>query len=281
MSELREIPMIPFHDGHRIPQLGYGVWQVENETAADVVGQALKAGFRHIDTAAIYGNEEGTGRAIAASPVAREDIFLTTKLWNDSHRREDALAAIDASLGRLGTDYVDLYLVHWAKPAQKQYVEAWTTMLEIQKAGKARSIGVSNHPEEQLREIIDATGVVPVIHQIEVHPYHQQRELRAVNEELGIITQAYSPLGSGGADLKDPTIAEIARAHEATPAQVIIAWHLAHGIVAIPKSVTPERIVQNFAAAQLSLAEDEIEAIDGLDKGDAGRVGSDPRTITF
>lgn len=278
---MTEIPTIPFHDGHRIPQLGYGVWQVENEIAADVVGKALEAGFRHIDTAAIYGNEEGTGRAIAASNVERSDIFLTTKLWNDSHRREDALKAIDASLERLGTDYVDLYLVHWAKPIQKQYVEAWTTMLEIQRAGKARSIGVSNHPEEQLREIIDATGVVPVIHQIEVHPYHQQKELRAVNDELGIVTQAYSPLGSGGADLKDPTIAEIAKQHDATPAQVIIAWHMAHDIVVIPKSVTPERIVENFAAAQLTLAEDEVEAIDALDKGVEGRVGADPKTITF
>ncbi|WP_246956992.1 aldo/keto reductase [Brachybacterium sp. Marseille-Q7125] len=279
---MTEIPTIRFSDGHSIPQLGYGVWQVEDEVAADVVEKAIAAGFRHIDTAAIYGNEEGTGRAIAASGVPREDLFITTKLWNDSHDRDAALAGIDTSLGKLGLDFVDLYLVHWAKPLQNKYVEAWKALIEIQQAGKARSIGVSNHPEEQLREIIDATGVTPAIHQIELHPYHQQKELRAIHEELGIVTEAYSPLGStAGAELSDPVITEIAQKHDASSAQVIIAWHLAQGIVVIPKSVTASRIVENFAAADLMLAEDEVEAINALDKGVEGRIGADPKTITF
>lgn len=279
---MTEIPNIPFADGNSIPQLGYGVWQVKDDVAADVVQKAIEAGYRHIDTAAIYGNEEGTGRGVANSGVAREDIFLTTKLWNDSHQRDDALKAIDTSLTKLGTDYVDLYLVHWAKPIQNQYVEAWKTMVEIREAGKARSIGVSNHPENTLREIIAATDVVPAIHQIEIHPYYQQKELRAVNAELGIVTQAYSPLGStAGAELSDPVIGEIAKQHDATPAQVILAWFMAQDIVAIPKTVTPSRIVENLGAAGLMLDSGEIDAINALDKGVEGRIGSDPATITF
>lgn len=273
-------PSVAFHDGHSIPQLGYGVWQVENDVAADVVEQAIRAGYRHIDTARIYGNEEGVGRAVRAADVPREDLFITTKLWNDDHDRDKALAAIDGSLERLGLEQVDLFLIHWAKPVQGKYLEAWKAMIEIQQAGKARSIGVSNFPVEQLEEIIEATGVVPAIHQIELHPYFQQRELRELHAKHNIVTEAWSPLGSGGAVLNDPVISQIAEEKGVTNAQVIIAWHLAIGNVVIPKSVTPERIVSNFASLDVSLTEEQVERINALDRPD-GRVGGDPVTCDF
>lgn len=271
---------VAFHDGHSIPQLGYGVWQVENDVAADVVEQAIRAGYRHIDTARIYGNEEGVGRAVRAADVPREDLFITTKLWNDDHDRDKALAAIDGSLERLGLEQVDLFLIHWAKPVQGKYLEAWKAMIEIQQAGKARSIGVSNFPVEQLEEIIEATGVVPAIHQIELHPYFQQRELRELHAKHNIVTEAWSPLGSGGAVLNDPVITQIAEEKGVTNAQVIIAWHLAIGNVVIPKSVTPERIVSNFASLDVSLTAEQVERINALDRPD-GRVGGDPVTCDF
>lgn len=273
-------PNLTFNDGNEIPQLGYGVWQVENETAEKVVGLALDAGYRHIDTAKIYGNEEGTGTAIANSGVAREDIFLTTKVWNNEQGFEAAKAAAEASLKRLGTDYVDLLLIHWAKPSQGLYVDTWKALIELQKEGKARSIGVSNFPEEQLREIIAETGVTPAIHQIELHPYFAQENLREVHAELDIVTQAWSPLGNGSDLLSNPVLAEIAQKHDASVAQVVLAWHRAIGNVAIPKSVTPERIVENFESLNVELTGDEVAAIDALSHED-GRIGADPATITF
>ena len=271
---------ITFNDGNSIPQLGYGVWQIEDNGAADAVGTALEAGYRHIDTASIYGNEVGVGRGIASSSVPREDIFLTTKLWNSDQGFEKAIAALDASLERLGTDYVDLYLIHWAKPQQGTYLESWRALIELKKQGKVRSIGVSNFPQAQLREIIADTGVTPAIHQIELHPYFSQEELRQVHEELGIVTEAWSPLGQGGEILKDPVIVEIAGKHGISPAQVVLAWHLAKGIVAIPKSVTPARIAENFAAANVTLDAADIAAIDGLTRAD-GRIGPDPQNPEF
>lgn len=271
---------ITFNDGNSIPQLGYGVWQIEDNGAADAVGTALEAGYRHIDTASIYGNEVGVGRGIASSSVPREDIFLTTKLWNSDQGFEKAIAALDASLERLGTDYVDLYLIHWAKPQQGTYLESWRALIELKKQGKVRSIGVSNFPQAQLREIIADTGVTPAIHQIELHPYFSQEELRQVHEELGIVTEAWSPLGQGGEILKDPVIVEIAGKHGISPAQVVLAWHLAKGIVAIPKSVTPARIAENFAAANVTLDTADIAAIDGLTRAD-GRIGPDPQNPEF
>ncbi|MGO1685485.1 MAG: aldo/keto reductase [Brachybacterium sp.] len=269
---------VPFHDGYSIPQLGYGVFKVDPDIAADVTAQALAAGYRHIDTAKIYGNEEGVGRAIAESGIAREDLFITTKLWNDAHGYDDAIAACEASLERLGLDYLDLYLVHWAVPAQGQYVEAWKALIELQKRGLVRSIGVSNFPRPQLEEIIEATSVVPVIHQIELHPYFQQRDLRELHAEHGILTQGWGPLGQGKSDLlENDVVTSIAAAHDATPAQAVLAWHLAHGFVTIPKSVTSSRIVENLAAAELELTADEVAAIDELDRPD-GRGGSDPAT---
>ena len=270
------IASLPFHDGRSIPQLGYGVFKVDPDIAADVTAQALTAGYRHIDTARAYDNEEGVGRAVAESGIAREDLFITTKLWNDAHAYDDAIAACEASLERLGLDYLDLYLVHWAVPAQGQYVEAWKALITLQERGLVRSIGVSNHPRPQLEEIIEATGVVPAIHQIELHPYFQQRDLRALHAEHGILTQGWGPLGQGKSDLlENETITSIAAAHGITPAQTVLAWHLAHGFVTIPKSVTPSRIVENLAAAQVELSADEVAAIDALDRED-GRGGTDP-----
>ena len=272
------IASLPFHDGRSIPQLGYGVFKVEPDIAADVTAQALAAGYRHIDTAKAYDNEEGVGRAIAESGIAREDLFVTTKLWNDAHAFDDAIAACEASLERLGLDYLDLYLVHWAVPAQGRYVEAWKALIALQERGLVRSIGVSNFPRPQLEEIIEVTGVVPAIHQIELHPYFQQRDLRALHAEHGILTQGWGPLGQGKSDLlENEAVTSIAAAHGATPAQAVLAWHLAHGFVTIPKSVTSWRIVENLAAAELQLTAEEIAAIDGLDRED-GRGGSDPAT---
>jgi 2,5-diketo-D-gluconate reductase A len=278
---MSSVANIALADGNTIPQLGYGVWQVEDEVAADVVGQALDAGYRHIDTARAYDNEEGVGRALRASGLPREDVFVTTKLWNDDHDFDRAIAALDASLERLGLEYVDLYLIHWAKPKQGKHVEAWKALIELQKRGKARSIGVSNFPIAQLEEIIEATGVTPVVHQIELHPDFAQDELRAFGREHGILTEAWSPLGQGGELLEDPVIGEIAAAHGATPAQVVIAWHLAIGNIVIPKSVTPERIVSNLVAAELELTDEDLERLATLDKGEAGRIGADPAGIEF
>ncbi len=274
------VPALPFHDGAFVPQLGYGVWQVEDDVAADVVRQAIEAGYRHIDTAAGYRNEGGVGRAVKASGVPREDLFITTKLANGDQGSDSAKQALETSLAALDMDYVDLYLIHWASPQRGKYLESWKALIELQQEGKAKSIGVSNFPIEQLEEIIAETGVVPVMHQIELHPEFQQRELRRVHVDKGILTEAWSPLGQGGDILRHPVITDIARSHDADPGQVIIAWHLAIGNVVIPKSVTPERIVSNLAAAGLELAAAEIERIDALDSAD-GRIGADPANPGF
>ncbi len=274
------VPAPPFHDGRSVPQLGYGVWQVEDEVAADVVRQAIDAGYRHIDTAAGYQNEGGVGRAVKAADVPREDLFITTKLANEDQGFDSAKAALDASLEKLDMDYVDLYLIHWASPQRGKYLESWKALIELQQEGKAKSIGVSNFPIPQLEEIIAETGVVPVMHQIELHPQFQQSELRRYHAEKGILTEAWSPLGQGRDILKDPVITAIAEAHGVDAGQVIIAWHLAIGNVVIPKTVTPERIVSNLAAAQLVLTDEEVERIDGLDRAD-GRIGADPANPGF
>ncbi|MFI7481389.1 aldo/keto reductase [Kocuria sp. M1R5S2] len=268
-------PTLTLPDGNSIPQLGYGVWQVDAGIAEDVVGQALEAGYRHIDTAMIYGNEEGVGRAVANSGIPRDEIFVTTKLWNDDQGHDAALRAVDASLERLGLDHVDLYLIHWPTPARGKYLETWQAFREIRDSGRARSIGVSNFPREELQEIIDETGVVPAVNQIELHPYFDQAALREFNASRGIVTEAWSPLGQGGDLLRDPVIEAVARKHGATPGQAVIAWHLAIGNVVFPKTVTPARIRENFAALDLRLDPEDVEAIGGLDNG--GRIGSDPK----
>lgn len=271
------VPTVALSGGAPMPQLGFGVWQVPDDAAEPAVAQALSTGYRSIDTAAMYKNESGVGRALASSATDRADVFLTTKLNNADHGHQQALKAFDASLDRLGTDYVDLYLIHWPQPKKARYVETWRALIEIRDSGRARSIGVSNFTAEYLQRLIDETGVTPAVNQIELHPYLQQRELRAFHAQHGIATEAWSPLGQGGDLLTDPAIAAVARQHGATPAQVVLAWHLASGIIAIPKSVTPSRIAENFAAVDLRLTDDDIRIIDNLDRD--GRIGPHPGTV--
>ncbi|MDN5704319.1 MAG: aldo/keto reductase [Yaniella sp.] len=271
-------PMISFHDGNSIPQLGYGVWQVENDVTQDVVGQALAAGYRHIDTAHIYGNESGVGAALRASGLDRNEVFITSKLWNDDHGYDTTLKAFNATMDNLGLDVLDLFLIHFPVPSKTLRVETWKAFIELHKQGRIRSIGVSNFRIEDLEELEAETGVIPVINQIELHPYFVQQQLRDYHASKGIVTESWSPLGQGGGELTDPVIADIANAHGATPAQVIIAWHLALGLVVIPKSETPERIVANFESLELQLNDAEVDAISALDKGEQGRQGVNPNT---
>ncbi|HEX8554142.1 MAG TPA: aldo/keto reductase [Sphingomonas sp.] len=259
---------LSLNDGRSMPQLGMGTWQVPDTQAASIVRRGIDLGFRLVDTAAIYGNEMGVGSGWKGS-----DAFLTTKLWNDRHR--DAAAALDESLSLLGTDAVDLYLIHWPVPAANDYVEAWGALIELRKAGKAKSIGVSNFLPEHLDAIIGATGVVPVVNQIELHPHFQQREARAYHETHGIVTQSWSPIGQGKGLLTDETIVRIAAKHHRSPAQVVIAWHLAHGLSVIPKASSAEHLSDNLAALELSLDAEDMAAIDAMDRED-GRLGPDP-----
>ncbi|GER22855.1 oxidoreductase [Zafaria cholistanensis] len=274
-------PELPLNNGRTIPQLGYGVWQMEDQVAEGAVLNAFEVGYRHIDTARIYGNEAGVGRAIAASGLAPEELFITTKVWNSDQGYQQTLDAFDASMERLGLQTLDLYLIHWLQPKQGKYVETWNALIELQKAGRVRSIGVCNFTTEALQEIEEATGVVPEIHQVETHPYFPQPELRSYAAAKGILHQSWSPLGQGGELLAEPVLERIAAKHGATPAQVVIAWHLALGNVVIPKSATPARIAENWAALGLTLDAGDIAAIDGLDQGRAGRIGADPAVSDF
>jgi len=277
----RSIPQITFLDGNAIDQLGFGVWQVPDEQVESVVAAALHAGYRHIDTAAIYGNETGVGRAVAASSLPRSEVYLTTKVWNADQGYESTLAAFETSLQKLDTDYVDLYLIHWLQPKRKKYVDTWKALVELKNSGRARSIGVANFTVEALEELYEATGVRPVINQVETHPYFPQQELREYEREHGIVHESWSPLGQGGELLEDPILGEVAAKHQATVAQVVIAWHLALGNVVIPKSVTESRIVENFAALDVKLDDEDLAKIAGLDRGDQGRIASDPATSDF
>lgn len=261
------------NDGSHIPSIGLGVWQATPDEAADAVAEALRAGYRHIDTASIYENEEGVGSGLRKAKVSRGDVFVTTKIWNDAHGAQKTGEALAASLQRLQLDYVDLLLIHWPDPKQDRYVETWRAMAEARERGLVRSIGVSNFNEDHLRRLVDETGIVPVINQIELHPFLQQSALRAVHDELGIRTQAWSPLGQSEA-LKDQTIIDIAARYRKTPAQIVLRWHLELGTIAIPKSVTPERIRSNFDLFDFSLESADLKAIAALDQG--RRLGPDP-----
>ena len=268
---------VTLNDGRTMPQLGFGVWQIEPEGGATAVYTALKEGYRLIDTAAIYGNEEGVGAGIRLSAVPRDEIYLTTKLWNPQHGA--AADALDESLARLDTPYVDLYLIHWPTPKQDLYVEAWKTMIELRKAAKTTSIGVSNFTVANLKRIMDETGVVPAVNQIELHPGFPQEELRAFHAEHGIVTESWSPIGQGKGLLEDPKLAEIGRKHGKTPAQIVLRWHLELGLVAIPKSVTPSRIKENLDVFDFRLDADDMAAIKGLENGQ--RLGGDPETANY
>ncbi|MFL0690956.1 MAG: aldo/keto reductase [Agrobacterium tumefaciens] len=270
---------IALNDGARIPQVGLGVWQTPNDEAAPAVKAALSAGYRHVDTAAVYENEEGVGEGIRQSGIDRSEIYLTTKLWNTEQGYEQTLKAFDASLKRLGTDYVDLYLIHWPSAHRGLFVDTWKAFVKLKEEGRAKSIGVSNFYPEHIEKIIAETGVTPVINQIELHPDFQQRKARAFHEKHGIATQSWSPLGQGKL-LGHPAIADIAAKLGRTPAQVIIRWHIDNGLVVIPKSVTPSRISENFKVFDFKLSAEDLDTLNGLD--DAGaRIGPDPKTATF
>lgn len=270
---------LSLHDGARIPQVGLGVWQTPDNEAAPAVKAALDAGYRHVDTAAVYENEQGVGEGIRQSGLPRSDIFLTTKLWNTDQGYEQTLKAFEASLKRLGTDYVDLYLIHWPSAHRGLFVDTWKALVTLKEEGRAKSIGVSNFYPEHIEKIVAETGVFPVINQIELHPDFQQRETRAFHEKHKIATQSWSPLGQGKL-LGHPVISEIAQKLGRTPAQVIIRWHIENGLVVIPKSVTPSRIVENFKVFDFKLSAEDLDRLNGLD--DAGaRIGPDPKTATF
>jgi 2,5-diketo-D-gluconate reductase A len=271
------VPAVPLRDGTSIPQVGFGVFKVDDAGAEAAVGHALAAGYRMIDTAKLYGNEAGVGRAVRASGLPREDVYVTTKLWNDDQGRERTLAAFEASVARLDLGVPDLYLIHWPFPGQDLYVETWRTLVELRDAGRVRSVGVSNFTRAHLRRVVDDSGEVPVLNQVELHPYLQQRELRAFHAEHGIVTEAWSPLGRDTGLLDDPVIVDVARAHGVTPAQAVLRWHLELGTVVIPKSVTPERIRANLDVLGFSLTAEDHERIAGLDRG--GRIGPDPDVL--
>lgn len=272
------IPLITLNDGHTIPQLGYGVFKVDPSDTERAVSEALEVGYRHIDTAAIYGNESGVGAAIAKSGIARDELFITTKLWNDRHEGDQPNAAIAESLEKLGLEQVDLYLVHWPTPAKDNYVHAFAKLIELREQGLTRSIGVSNFLADHLERVVNETGVTPAVDQIELHPAYQQRETTQWAADHGIRIEAWGPLGQGKYDLfGTPAVAGAAAAHGKTPAQVVLGWHLQKGNIVFPKSQRSERLRENLDVFDFTLTDAEIAAIDALDPQDgSGRVGSHP-----
>jgi 2,5-diketo-D-gluconate reductase A len=273
MNEVSPIPTIALSDGVAIPQLGFGVFQVPPEDTQATVEEALASGYRHIDTAAAYRNEAGVGAALAAAGLPRDEVFVTTKLWNSEQGHDSTLTAFDKSLERLGLDHVDLYLIHWPMPTEDRYLETWRAFEKVQGEGRARSIGVSNFRVEDLERLRDEAERLPTVNQVELHPQLQQGALRAWHADHGVATEAWSPLAQG-AVLDDETIAAH---HEKTPAQTVLRWHLQLGNVVIPKSVTPERIRENIDLFDFELSEDDMAAIARLDA--AVRTGPDPSTF--
>ncbi|MFJ4781923.1 aldo/keto reductase [Streptomyces sp. NPDC088794] len=269
-------PTVTLNNGVEIPQLGFGVFQVPDAETTAAVTNALQAGYRSIDTAAIYGNEAGVGAALAASDLARDDLFVTTKLWNADQGYDATLRAFDASLAKLGLEYVDLYLIHWPTPARDLYLDSWSAIEKLAADGRIRAAGVSNFQPAHLRRLVDNSSLVPAVNQIELHPGLQQSELRALHAEFGIVTEAWSPLAQG-AVLGESALTEIAGRHGRSPAQVVLRWHLQLGNVVIPKSVTPARIRENIDVFDFVLADEEMAAIAELDRG--LRTGPDPDTL--
>lgn len=271
------VPLVQLNDGAQIPQVGFGVWQVPNDEVVPAVREAIAAGYRAIDTAQGYDNEKGVGRAVREADIDRTELFITTKLRTRNLGYDEAKRGCDQSLAALGLDYLDLLLIHWPAPALDRYVDTWRAMIELRDDGRVRSIGVSNFLPEHIERIIDATGVIPVINQIETHPEYQQRDVREFHDRHKIQIESYSPLGSG-AVLDNETIAEIARKYGKSPAQVILRWHLQEGLVVIPKSVTPHRIRDNLELFHFELDDVDMSRIAALDRPD-GKTGSDPATF--
>lgn len=273
------VPTVKLNDGKSIPQLGFGVWRVENDEAVAAVSEALKIGYRHIDTAAIYGNEEGVGEAIRNSGIPREEIYLTTKLWNADQGYESTLKAFDESVKRLGVDYVDLYLIHWPVPSRDLFMDTWRAFGELQAEGRIKSVGLSNFRTSDLERIFKESSLHPVINQIELHPQFQQDELRLFHGKHNIATEAWSPLGQGTI-LENEILQSIAKTHGKSVAQVILRWHIETGNIVIPKSVTPSRMKENFEIFDFKLNGTDHDAITELDRAD-GRIGRDPSIVAL
>jgi diketogulonate reductase-like aldo/keto reductase len=260
------VPRLTLNNGVDIPQVGYGVFKIPAEETSKAVLTALDTGYRHVDTARLYRNEDAVGAAVRESGLPRDEVFVTSKVWNDDHGYDPTLRAFDASLARLGLDVLDLYLIHWPVPAQDQYVDTWRALERIYQDGRARAIGVSNFQPEHLRRLVDASEVVPAVNQVELHPYLQQRELRRLHEELGIHTEAWGPIARGGELLGDDTVTAVAARHGRTPAQVVLRWHVQLGNLVIPKSVTPSRMAENIALFDFALDEEDMAALATLDR---------------
>ena len=276
------IPNIELNDGQSIPQLGFGVFQIDPAETERAVRVALEVGYRHIDTAEMYGNERGVGEAIRASGLDRGEVYITSKLNNSFHEPDEARKAFDRTLSELGVDHVDLFLIHWPLPTlyDGDYVSTWKTLEEFRADGRSRSIGVSNFQVEHLERLAAETDTVPAVNQIELHPYFQNREVRSYGEEHGIATEAWSPIAQGDV-LDDPVVTEIAAKLGRTPAQVVLRWHVQRGNIIFPKSVTPERIRENFEIFDFEIEPADLEQIDGLDRGEAGRIGPNPDQMAY
>jgi 2,5-diketo-D-gluconate reductase A len=281
-NQMSAVPRIDLNDGHTIPQLGFGVFQIPPEETEEAVSRALEIGYRHIDTAEMYGNEKQVGQALRASGLERGDVYVTSKLNNGFHRPDDARRAFDGTLSALATEYVDLFLIHWPLPTlyDGDYVSTWETLEEFQQEGRARSIGVSNFQVEHLERLAAETDVVPAVNQIELHPYLLNEEVDRYGREHGIATQAWSPIAQG-AVLDDPVITGIADEVARTPAQVVLRWHIQRGNIVFPKSTTPERIEENFRLFDFELEPSQMEQIDGLDRGEEGRTGPHPDKFDY
>lgn len=272
------IPLLDLNDNRQAPQFGFGVWQIDDAAASEAVSTAIGSGYRSIDTAAIYGNERGVGEGLARSGIARDEIYLTTKLWNSEQGFDSTLKAFDESLKKLGTDYVDLYLIHWPVPSKDQYVDTWKAFKRLRDEGRARSIGVSNFQPAHIERLLAETGIVPAVNQIELHPDFAQRDVVAFNQRHGIVSEAWSPLGQGGDLLKAPALVDLAGKHGKSAAQIILRWHIQRGHMVIPKSQTPSRIRENIAIFDFALDDAEMQAIAALD-GDH-RIGPNPDTLS-
>jgi 2,5-diketo-D-gluconate reductase A len=273
------VPAIPLNSGTTIPQLGFGVYQIPPEETAQAVRTALEIGYRHVDTAQMYQNEAGVGEAVAGR---RDEVFLTSKLNNGFHRPDDARRAFDETLTRLGTDSIDLFLIHWPLPTlyDGDFVSTWQTLVEFSRDGRAKAVGVSNFQVAHLERLAAETDLVPAVNQIEVHPYVVNDEVRAYGQAHGILTEAWSPIAQGQV-LSDPVVVEIAEAVGRTPAQAVLRWHVQRGDIVFPKSTTPSRMKENFEIFDFSLDDDQMKALTALDRGEAGRTGPNPDTFDY